>query len=136
MSAQKETGLPIDLKFNRKINKKFEMIERKESFKEKFMEFKKSKVQTEMVVMNNTKSDEAPEAEDSLAELDQTEKNMMPFRPVAYNLAYFANDSIVLQKFIDMGVMIRKWDKDRSICEFVLKVSFNYVFIMFYEKKI
>ena len=100
------------------------------------MEFKKNKVQTEMVVMNSTKSDEAPEAEDSLAELDQTEKNMMPFRPVAYNLAYFANDSIVLQKFIDMGVMIRKWDKDRSICEFVLKVSFNYVFIMFYVKKI
>jgi hypothetical protein len=115
------------------------MNERKESFKEKFIEFKKNKFKTEMVAMNNiNKSDERPEAEeDSLAELDDsTEKNMMPFRPVAYNLAYFANDSVVLQKFIEMGVMIRKWDKDRSICEFVLKVSLIFILFLFAARKV
>ena len=44
-------------------------------------------------------------------------------RPVVYNLAYFVNENVVLQKFIEMGVMIRKWDEDREIGEFVNKLD-------------
>ena len=40
-----------------------------------------------------------------------------------YNLAYFVKDSEVLTKFIEMGVMIKKWDKDKEICEFILKLD-------------
>lgn len=91
-------------------NKKLETIQRRESFKEKFIDFDKEK-----------KSNELKE-EEKEEDVDQI-KDMMPFRPVVYNLAYFANDSKVLQTFIDMGVMIRKWDKDKSICEFILKLD-------------
>lgn len=62
-----------------------------------------------------------------LTENDYIEQDIRTLRPIArqfvYNLAYFVNDSAVLQTFIDMGVMIKKWDTDREICELVLKLD-------------
>ena len=62
-----------------------------------------------------------------LTEDDYIEQDIRSLRPVArqfvYNLAYFVNDSPVLQTFIDMGVMIKKWDTDKEVCEFVLKLD-------------
>ena len=46
-------------------------------------------------------------------------------RPLVYNLAYFANDSEVLRKLIELGVSIRDWDEDRKIGEFILKLDFD-----------
>ncbi len=83
------------------------MAERKESFKEKFIDFQKKDLNEEL--------------NDNTSQIENTKS----FRPVAYNLAYFSNDSIVLKKFIEMGVMIRKWDKDRDICEFILKLDLD-----------
>jgi hypothetical protein len=83
------------------------LAERKESFKEKFIDFQKKDLNEEL--------------NDNTSQIENTKS----FRPVAYNLAYFSNDSIVLKKFIEMGVMIRKWDKDRDICEFILKLDLD-----------
>ena len=75
-----------------------------------------------------TKSETVPV---KLEELDEysTEahiRDMKPaLRPFAYTLAYFVNESNVLQKFIEMGVEIQQWDADREICEFVLKLNFE-----------
>lgn len=115
-TEQIEPNLQLDLKFSRKFSNKLQMTERRESFKDKFIEFKKNKETKDLEPLSEDKNDELT------TELDQ-EKDMMPIRPVVYNLAYFVNDNIVLKKFIEMGVMIRKWDKDRAICEFILKLD-------------
>jgi mTERF domain-containing protein len=53
-------------------------------------------------------------------------KSLRPaYRPYAYNLAYFVNDSEILKKFIEMGINIKKWDVHRDICEFLLRSDFN-----------
>ena len=85
------------------------MAERKASFKEKFIDFQKIDLKISEELNGNSSQIE----------------NTKSFRPVAYNLAYFSNDSIVLKKFIEMGVMIRKWDKDRDICDFILKLDLD-----------
>jgi mTERF domain-containing protein, mitochondrial len=58
--------------------------------------------------------------------IEEQIKSMKPaYRPFAYTLAYFVNESKVLQKFIEMGVEIQHWDDDREICEFILKLNFD-----------
>ena len=58
--------------------------------------------------------------------IEEQIKSMKPaYRPFAYTLAYFVNESIVLQKFIEMGIEIQHWDEDREICEFILKLNFQ-----------
>lgn len=53
-------------------------------------------------------------------------RNLRPaHRPFAYNLAYFVNDSEVLRKFIEMGIPIRDWDRDRNVAEFMLTLNFE-----------
>lgn len=56
--------------------------------------------------------------------MEQRIKNLRPAaRPVVYNLAYFANSNKVLQTLIEMGVLIREWDKDTSIGSFILQLD-------------
>lgn len=58
--------------------------------------------------------------------IEERIKNLRPaYRPFAYNLAYFVNDNVVLQKFIEMGVAIQHWDLNREICEFILKLNYE-----------
>jgi hypothetical protein len=53
-------------------------------------------------------------------------KELKPaYRPFVYNLAYFSNDSKTLKKFIEMGIQIRDWDREREVAEFVLRLDFN-----------
>jgi mTERF domain-containing protein len=63
---------------------------------------------------------------DNIDSIEDQIKSLRPaFRPFVYNLAYFVNESKVLQKFIEMGVEIQHWDKDREVCEFILKLDFD-----------
>ena len=56
--------------------------------------------------------------------IEEDIKNLRPIsRPFVYNLAYFVNDSPVLKTLIDMGVMIKKWDSDRHLCDHILKLD-------------
>ncbi len=58
--------------------------------------------------------------------LEKEIQNLRPStRPLVYNLAFFANNNTVLQKFIQMGVSIREWDKDTAIGNFILKLDFD-----------
>jgi mTERF domain-containing protein len=89
----------------------------------------KSEIIIEKSIKNETVRSELVELESDVLEMSEESikkeiKNLRPaFRPFVYNLAYFANDSPVLQKFIEMGVSIRKWDSDRTIGEFILKLD-------------
>ena len=72
---------------------------------------------------------EAPLDLTELSEEDQMRediKNLRPaYRPLVYNLAYFVNDNPVLKAFVQMGVPIRQWDKDRKIAELVLRLNMD-----------
>jgi mTERF domain-containing protein len=46
------------------------------------------------------------------------------FRPT-HTLAPFANDSLVLKKFVQMGVQVHQWEGKEGIPEFILKLNFN-----------
>ena len=55
---------------------------------------------------------------------NKTIQNIRPvLRPFIYNLAHFVKESEVLQTFVKMGVMIKKWDTDRELCEFIIKLD-------------
>ncbi len=56
--------------------------------------------------------------------LEEDIKKLRPYtRPVVYNLAYLVKDSPVLQAFVEMGVMIKKWEIDRELCEAVIRMD-------------
>ena len=58
--------------------------------------------------------------------LDRKLKSLRPStRSVVYNIAYFANTNPLIQKFIEMGVHVREWDKDTNIGSFILKLDFD-----------
>jgi mTERF domain-containing protein len=76
-----------------------------------------------------SKYDEEEKDESKLTEEERLERQIRALRPatrpVVYNLAYFVNQNLLLQKFVEMGVVIREWDKDTSIGSFMLKLDFD-----------
>ena len=67
-------------------------------------------------------NEEAELSEEQLLELELKKLKPIP-RSFAYNLAYYVNENVILQKFVEMGVQIFKWDHDRSIGEFILRLD-------------
>lgn len=85
---------------------------------------------TQVVTKSDTTEDqEIVEDFSQLSEEEAMERRIQSLRPTArpivYNLAYFANSNKTLQTFIEMGVMIREWDKDTSIGSFVLQLDLD-----------
>ena len=83
---------------------------------------------TQVAIKSDTTEDqEIVEDFSQLSEEEAMERRIQSLRPTArpvvYNLAYFANSNKTLQTFIEMGVIIREWDKDTSIGSFVLQLD-------------
>lgn len=113
-------------KLNRNKHRKTQIKEQRDDFKKKFLTYKKQQRINE-IELSDASLVSISKNENSLNEEDLLEEDIRNLRPTArpfvYNLAYFVNDSTVLQTFIKMGIMIRKWDTDREICDFVLKLD-------------
>lgn len=120
-------GQPVqrEYRLNRNKDRKNFVKEKRSDFKKAFLEFNKQPEKIEEIKLPSNSI--VPTEPDSLSENDLIEEDIRNIRPVArqfvYNLSYFVKDSPVLQAFISMGVMIKKWDQDKQICDAVLKLD-------------
>lgn len=83
-----------------------------------------------MLAVDEDDNPDSPQYDEELENLTEEEamerrvKSLRPsVRPVVYNLAYFANSNPVVRTLIEMGVIVRQWDKDTKISSFVLKLD-------------
>ena len=108
-----------EYKLNRKKYKNLFIKEKREEFKKKFTENNRKDIPE---IQNKEKMLSFENYEEY--NQNKTIQNIRPvLRPFIYNLAHFVKESEVLQTFVKMGVMIKKWDTDRELCEFIIKLD-------------